>query len=83
MAIGGELLSLLKDIDYNSKQELLDKLRAMRDDLKNYPKRERRKIKSFLHVAIQQAFYTSEYVLMQYKKQMTKKDKLLKRHKGL
>lgn len=76
MAIGGELLSLLKDIDYNSKQELLDKLRAMRDDLKTYPKRERRKIKSFLHVAIQQAFYTSEYSLLQYKKQMTKKDKL-------
>ncbi len=78
MAIGGELLSLLKDIDYNSKQELLDKLRAMRDDLKNYPKRERRKIKSFLHVAIQQAFYTSEYALLQYKKQMTRKDKLWK-----
>ena len=80
MAIGGELLSLLKDIDYNSKQELLDKLRAMRDDLKNYTKRERRKIKSFLHVAIQQAFYTSEYALMQYKKTITKKDKLWKKN---
>ena len=80
MAIGGELLSLLKDIDYNSKQKLLDKLRAMRDDLKNYPKRERRKIKSFLHVAIQQAFYTSEYALMQYKKSITKKDKLWKKN---
>lgn len=80
MAIGGELLSLLKDIDYNSKQELLDKLRAMRDDLKNYPKRERRKIKSFLHVAIQQAFYTTEYALMQYKKSITKKDKLWKKN---
>ena len=79
MAIGGELLSLLKDVDYNSKQELLDKLRAMRDDLKNYPKRERRKIKSFLHVAIQQAFYTSEYILLQYKKSITKKDKLWKK----
>lgn len=78
MSIGGELLSLLKDIDYNSKQELLDKLRAMRDDLKNYPKRERRKIKSFLHVAIQQAFYTNEYTLIQYKKSITKKDKLWK-----
>lgn len=81
MSIGGELLSLLKDIDYNSKQELLDKLRAMRDDLKNYPKRERRKIKSFLHVAIQQAFYTNEYTLIQYKKSITKKDKLWKTSK--
>lgn len=80
MAIGGELLSLLKDIDYNSKQELLDKLRTMRDDLKNYPKRERRKIKSFLHVAIQQAFYTTEYALMQYKKSITKRDKLWKKN---
>lgn len=81
MNIGGELLSLLKDIDYNSKRELLDKLRVMRDDLKNYPKRERRKIKSFLHVAIQQAFYTNEYTLIQYKKSITKKDKLWKTSK--
>lgn len=80
MAIGGELLSLLKDIDYNTKQELLDKLRIMRDDLKTYPKRERRKIKSFLHVAIQQAYYTSEYILLQYKKSITKKDKLWKKN---
>ena len=34
--IGGELAFVLQDIDYSSKKDLLDKLRAIRDDLKNY-----------------------------------------------
>ena len=36
--IGGELASILQDIDYSSKQDLLEKLRKLRDDLKDYPK---------------------------------------------
>lgn len=40
--IGGELAFLLQDIDYNSKAELLDKLKQLKKDLKNYPKEEKR-----------------------------------------
>jgi len=66
--IGGELAFILQDIDYTSKQDLLDKLRTMRDSLKDYPKEERKEIRPILAVAIQQAFYFSEWELMNYKK---------------
>lgn len=68
MRLGGELAFLLTDIEYESKRELLDKLRIMRDNLQNYPKDERIKIKPILAVSIQQAFYTSEWELLRFKK---------------
>ena len=56
------------DIDYSSKQELLDKLRTMRDGLQEVPKEERLKVRPNLAVSIQQAFYASEYELLRFKK---------------
>ena len=72
--IGGELAFILQDIDYSSKQDLLDKLRTMRDELKEYPKDEKQNIRPILAVAIQQAFYFSEWELMNYKKFIDKKN---------
>ena len=72
--IGGELASILQDIDYSSKQDLLDKLRTLRDELKEYPKDEKQNIRPILAVAIQQAFYFSEWELMNYKKFIDKKN---------
>lgn len=68
MNIGGELAFLLQDIEYNSKKELLDKLRSLRDSLQDYTREERNQIKPILVVSIQQAFYVSEWELMRYKK---------------
>ena len=72
--IGGELAFILQDIDYTSKQDLLDKFRNMRDNLKEYPKEEKQMIRPILAVAIQQAFYFSEWELMNYKKFCDKKN---------
>ena len=66
--IGGELAFILQDIDYKSKQDLLEKLRGIRDSLKDYTVEERQMIKPLLSVAIQQAFYMSEWELMRYKR---------------
>ncbi len=66
--IGGELAFLLQDIDYKSKPDLLEKLRGLRDSLRNYTKEERQSLRPILSVAIQQAFYISEWKLMRYKK---------------
>ena len=66
--IGGELAFLLQDIDYKSKPDLLEKLRDLRDSLRNYTKEERQSLRPILSVAIQQAFYISEWELMRYKK---------------
>lgn len=68
MRLGGELAFILSDIDYSSKQELLDILRKKRDELQEYPKEDRIKIKPYLAVAIQQAFYASEYELLRFKR---------------
>lgn len=68
MRLGGELAFLLTDIDYSSKQELLDKLRNIRESLQEIPKEERLKIRPNLAVSIQQAFYASEYELLRFKK---------------
>lgn len=73
MGIGGELTSLIKTIDYSSKPELLEKLRFLRDEVKKYPKLERKQIMPHLAVAIQQAFYSSEWELLNYKKFLTQK----------
>lgn len=72
--IGGELAFILQDIDYTSKQDLLDKLRTMRDELKDYSNEEKQNIRPILAVAIQQAFYFSEWELMNYKKFIDKKN---------
>ena len=66
--IGGELAFLLQDIDYKSKPDLLEKLRGLRDSLRDYTKEERQSLRPILSVAIQQAFYVSEWELMRYKK---------------
>ena len=71
--IGGELAFILQDIDYSSKQDLLDKLRTMRYELKD-SKEEKQNIRPILAVAIQQAFYFSEWELMNYKKFIDKKN---------
>lgn len=65
--IGGELAFILQDIDYSSKQDLLTKLRAIRENLKNYNEEQKKIIKPILAVSIQQAFYSSNWELMNYK----------------
>ena len=65
--IGGELAFLLQDIDYNSKKDLLDRLRHVRTELRDYPEEDKTKLRPILAVSIQQAFYASEWELMRYK----------------
>ncbi len=65
--VGGELAFLLNDINYNSKLDLLEKLRNFREALKQYPEEQKEIIRPILSVAIQTAFYISEYDLLKYK----------------
>ena len=71
--IGGELAFVLSDIEYSSKQDLLTKLRALRDDLKNYAPEDRKLIKPILAVSVQQAFYITNWELMRYKEFLSKR----------
>ena len=67
MNIGGELAFILQDINFSSKQDLLTKLRTLRESLKEYTPEERQSIRPILAVSIQQAFYSSNWELMNYK----------------
>lgn len=71
--IGGELAFVLADIEYSSKQDLLTKLRVLRDDLKNYAPENRNLIKPILAVSVQQAFYITNWELMRYKEFLSKR----------
>ena len=73
--IGGELAFILSDNDYTSKQDLLKKLRDLRQCTQYYTKEEKQLLKPFLAVAIQQAFYASDYELKKYKNYIKWRDK--------
>lgn len=73
MSIGGELTSLIRNIEFASKADLLNQLRNLRNEVKQYPKEERKTIMPHLAVAIQQAFYTSEWELIHYKQYLTQR----------
>ena len=73
MNIGGELAFILQDINFSSKQDLLTKLRTLRESLKEYTPEERQSIRPILAVSIQQAFYISDWELMRYKEYLSKR----------
>ena len=66
--IYGELVPIIEAIDYSSKDELLHKLRTMRDDTVRLAPADRRVVKQMLGIAIQEVCFTSEYELLRYKK---------------
>lgn len=66
--INGEIVPIIEAIDYQSKDELLQKLRNMRDDTVRLAPEDRRVVKQMLGVAIQEVCYTSEYELLRYKR---------------
>ena len=68
--ISGEIVPIIEAIDYQSKDELLQKLRSMRDDTVRLAPDDRRVVKQMIGIAIQEVCYTSEYELLRYKRFM-------------
>lgn len=65
--ICGEIVPIIEAVDYSSKDELLKKLRDMRDATVRLSPSDRRIVKQMLGVAIQEVCYTSEYELLRFK----------------
>ena len=63
--INGEIVPILEAIEFSSKDELLTKLRDMRE-VRLAPA-DRRVVKQMLGIAIQEVCYTSERELLRYK----------------
>ena len=66
--INGEIVPIIEAIDYASKDELLEKLRNMRNDTVRLTPEDRRVVKQMIGIAIQEVCYTSEYELLRYKR---------------
>lgn len=66
--ICGEIVPIIEAADYQSKSELLQKLRNMREDTVRLAYADRRVIKQMIGIAIQEVCYTSEYELLRYKR---------------
>ena len=65
--INGEIVPILEAIEFSSKDELLTKLRDMRESTVRLAPADRRVVKQMLGIAIQEVCYTSEHELLRYK----------------
>ena len=79
--IGGELSVLLREIKFNSKQELLCELKLLKKEVYLYKKEDRNKILPHLEIAIEQAYYTKEKVLLRHKNLLTRGNNKWKKKK--
>ncbi len=71
--MGGELKLLLEIIDFQSKDELLAKLRELRNSAVRIASEHRMPLKEMIGIAIQQIYYSSERNLLHYKAFLNKK----------
>jgi len=62
----GEIANFIESLDYNSKAELLNKLRRMRENTVRLSPADRRVVKQMLGVAIQQVYHAPEAELLSY-----------------
>lgn len=67
LRINGEVITFMDDCDFNSKEEFMDKLRAMRKSPNLAKNCNYKEFYDMVGVAIQQAFYINEKQLMRYK----------------
>ena len=67
MLMSGELMSVIGNIDFKDRDELLKKLRAIRDSVVKYAPPKRYIIKNLIGISIQHVYFSSESDIMNYK----------------
>lgn len=72
LRFSGELVSFLDLVDFESKQELLNKVKQVREDIAPLPYFEREVFRKMLAVAVQGIYYTSEARLLKFKNYLNK-----------
>jgi hypothetical protein len=72
LRFSGELVSFLDLVDFESKQELLKKVKQVREDIAPLPYFEREVFRKMLSVAVQGIYYTSEAKLLKFKNHLNK-----------
>lgn len=72
LRFSGELVSFLDLVDFESKQDLLNKIKLVREDISPLPYFEREVFRKMLSVAVQGIYYTSEAKLLKFKNHLNK-----------
>lgn len=68
MILSGEMMSILENFEFESKQELLSKLKKLRFETKSLSSTSKQEILQILTIAIQQIYYADEKQIVNYKK---------------
>ena len=80
MLMSGELMSVIGCINFKNRDELLKKLRAIRDGVVKFAPPKRYILKKLIGISIQEVYFTSETDIMNYKNYLdSRKDSMKKR----
>lgn len=72
LRFSGELVPVIDLVEFENKNDLLEKVRQIREDIKTLPYYEREVFRKMLSVAIQEIYYTSEEKLLKFKKHLSR-----------
>jgi len=67
LRVNGEITNFIDSLEFTTKDEFLDKLRALRKNVNLRPNCDYDEFYQMIGIAIQQAFYTNSNQLLRYK----------------
>ena len=70
-------------LSFENKNELLEKMKQVREDKNTSTKRAKKYLEKILSVAVQQIYYTSNEKLLKFKSYLTKNQKIVTRRKNM
>lgn len=79
MLISGELMTIIAFVEFKNKNELLLKLRELRDKTLKFSPRKRAVIKQMIGISIQEAYFAKEEDLIAYKEFLNKRKNSMKK----
>ena len=79
MLVSGELMTVIDFVDFKNKNELLFKLRELRDKTLKFSPKKRAVIKQIIGISIQEAYFAKEEDLIAYKDFLNKRKNSMKK----
>lgn len=72
LRFSGELVPFIDLVEFESKKDLLDKIKQIREEIISLPYFDRETFRKMLAVAVQEIYYTGEEKLLRFKKHLNK-----------
>jgi hypothetical protein len=77
--MSGELMSVIGNINFKDRDELLQKLRTIRDSVVKFAPPKRYLLKKLIGISIQQVYFSSEQDIMNYKNYLDSRKNSMKK----